>query len=277
MSEEYLCFQGEFYRQDQSPLHLNRAFLYGDGVFESMRSKGDRIHLFPMHIQRLQKSLEVLKIEYNTELFNEIELAAKDLIRKNRLSQGARLRLTVFRSGGGRFLPQSNRPSYLIQAESCSPQFELNAKGLNLELADSVRIYPNPFSTIKTIASQAYILAAMECEQRGFDELLLLNQRGEVVEGTHSNLFIRIGKEVITPHLQSGCLAGVMRAHIIQLIEGSNHHIIQREVGAEELMSADEVFMTNSISGLRWVGSYRQKRYFSDLSKKLIDLLNQEL
>lgn len=277
MSEEYLCFQGEFYRQDQSPLHLNRAFLYGDGVFETMRSKGDRIHLFSMHMQRLRKSMELLKIEYNNELSNEIELAAKDLIRKNKLNRGGRLRLTVFRSGAGRFLPQSNRPSYLIQAESRGAEFELNTKGLNLELADSIRIYPNPFSAIKTIASQVYVMASIECEQRGFDELLLLNQRGEVVEGTHSNLFIRIGKEVITPHLQSGCLAGVMRSHIIQLIEGSNHDLNQREVRAEELMSADEVFMTNSIAGIRWVGSYRQKRYFSDLSKKLIELLNQEL
>jgi len=277
MSDQYLCFQGEFYRQDQSPLHLNRAFLYGDGVFESMRSKGDRIHLYSLHMERLQKSLELLKIEYSTDLFREIEIAAKDLIRKNKLNRGARLRLSVFRSGGGRFLPETNRPSYLIQAEECSSEFELNAKGISLELADSIRLYPSPFSRIKTIGSQVYINASIECERRGFDELLLLNPRGEVAEGTHSNCFIRIGKQVITPHLASGCLAGVMRTHIIDLIEGSNHELVQREVRAEELMSADEVFMTNSIGGIRWVGSYRQKRYFSDLSKKLVELINQEL
>ena len=277
MSEEYLCFQGEFYRKDQNPLHLNRAFLYGDGVFESMRSKGDKIHLFALHIERLKKSLEVLQIEYSTDLFKEIEIAAKDLIRKNKLNKGGRLRLTVFRSGGGKFKPETNRPSYLIQAEACSSDFELNTKGLSLELADSIRLYPSPFSAIKTIGSQSYITASIECEKRGFDDLILLNQKGEVVEGCSSNIFMRIGKDVITPHLSSGCLAGVMRAHVIQLLQGSNHNIVQREVGTEELMSADEIFMSNSISGIRWVGSYRQKRYFSDLSKKLIELLNQEL
>lgn len=274
----YLCHQGEFFKKDHQAFESNRAFLYGDGVFETMRAKGEHIHLLELHFERLRKSLDLIRIEYSPELFREINLAITELIRRNNHEDGARLRLTVYRMSEGKYLPKANRAAYLIQSEDLNhADYTLNQKGLRIELTDEFRVHPSPFTGLKTIGSQLYIQAALECDRRGFDELLLLNHRGEVAEGTHANLFMRLGKEVITPTLASGCLAGVMRAQVINLLQGSNYQLSQRELRPEELMSADEVFLTDSISGVRWVGSYRQKRYFNDLSKRLIELLNKEL
>lgn len=258
-------------------MRLNRAFLYGDGVFESMRAKNGRIHLLGMHLDRLRKSLDILSIDYTEDLLLELRSALSESLKKNRLLKAARLRLTVFREGEGKFLPKSNRANYLIQVEALEGDFSLNHQGMKLALARNNRLYANPYSAIKTIGSQIYIQAALEKQAREVDELILLNQQGDLVEGCHSNLFIRKGKSVFSPPLSSGCLAGVMRARLFKLIPEMGHELSETELKEQDLIEADEVFLTNSISGVQWVGSYEKKRYFSNLSKQLIEKLGSEL
>lgn len=274
---KYICFQGEFYREDKPFMGLNRAFKYADGCFESMRSFGDRIPLLDWHFDRLRASLDQLQIDTEKDFFLELRSALLDTIFKNELEEGARLRLTVFRKGGGKYLPMENYAAYLVEAEEAEPKFQLNTKGLNIELAKNTIIYPTPYSSLKLIGSPFYIHAAKEKESLKVDEIILCNNQGHLVEASASNLFMVKGKEVYTTPLSSGALNGVMRAYLKGLIDKLGYQLIEKDLIPEDLLNVEEIFFSNAVSGIKWVASFRRKRYFKNLSHLLVEKLNQDL
>lgn len=277
MSQAYVCYQGEFYREDRPFMGLTRAFKYGDGVFETMRSFGKKVHLLELHFERLKNSLKALSIETDKEFYSELRSALVDTIVKNDCLNGCRLRLTVFRAAAGKYLPKSNQAAYLIEAEAIENKFELNSVGLKIEIAESIQITPNPFSNLKSISSQPYIIAALENEQRGSDDLLILNTKNQIVEACHSNVFLRVGKKIYTPPLSSACISGVMRAYLLSQIPTLGYSIEEKDLYVKDLVDADEVFLSNSAQGLKWVGSYGKKRYFKNFSQSFIESLNKNL
>jgi branched-chain amino acid aminotransferase len=256
-----LLWNGEWIPKNQLPDGLNRAFRYGDGLFESMRIKGAQVPFLKEHLNRLLAGILVLKMQAPKDFEDSISSQIQKVIEEENLNS-AILRLWVYRSGEGKYSPTSNQLSFCLQAEKLEEEpMQLNSQGLKIEIAESIQLHPSPFSAFKTLNSLSYIRASIEKDERKFDDLILLDQKGNISEATASNLFLVKDKVVYTPPLSSACVSGVLRTILLE-DQSLPLPIKERELSTDDLMHADEVFLGNSIQGIKWVGSFRAKRYF---------------
>ena len=120
-----------------------------------------------------------------------------------------------------------------------------------------------------------YVLAAQLAKKEGWDECILLNDSESISEAIHSNVFLVKGEKIITPHLDSGCVNGVMRAYVISMLDDANFE--EREVEAKELEEADEILLTNAVRGIQWVREFNGKVYTNKKAVELTASLNKEL
>lgn len=274
----FILFNGEYYFKDKFGISFkNRAFCYGDGLFETMHANGTEIQFFEDHMIRLKYGMKVLKMEIPTAIDSGFIL--KEIIKllhKNKLYQGVRIRLSVFRNEGGKYTPTNNNISYLVETEYIeNDHYELNHKGYIIDLYKDIQKPINKFANLKTSNSLLYIMAGLYAKEKKINDCVILNNKGNLVEGISSNLFIIKGDTLITPALTEGPVAGIMRKQILKIANSVGFKIEhESSVSEQQLLSADEVFFTNSINGIRWVLAYKEIRYFNNNTKKLIDKLN---
>lgn len=272
MSQPYYCLNGQFIEKEKLSLGISRAFKFGDGLFETVRLVNGQAQNFSDHIERLTEGMKFLKLQFDENFHQLIQLESEQLIRKNKQFKGGVLRIYVFRAGIGKYTPQSNQLEYLIETEELSENnYSLNDLGLRIELAESTLITPSKFTQLKSLNALPYVMASIEKEERLFDDLLLLNDDQQLVEATSSNIFLVKKYELLTPPISSGCLNGVMRKRILQIASSVGLNSKESTISVDDLLEADEVFLTNSISGIRWVGAFRKKRYFHNWAKKLVE------
>ena len=272
MSQPYYCLNGQFIEKEKLSLGINRAFKFGDGLFETVRLVNGQAQNFSDHIERLTEGMKFLKLQFDENFDKIIQLESEQLIRKNKQFKGGVLRIYVYRAGLGKYTPQSNQLEYLIETEELSENnYNLNDLGLRIDLAESVSITPSKFTQLKSLNALPYVMASIEKEKRLFDDLLLLNDDQQFVEATSSNIFLVKKNELLTPPISSGCLSGVMRKRILQIASSVGLNSKESTISVDDLLEADEVFLTNSISGIRWVGAFRKKRYFHNWAKKLVE------
>lgn len=272
MSQPYYCLNGQFIEKENLSLGINRAFKFGDGLFETVRLVNGQAQNFSDHIERLTEGMKFLKLQFDENFDKLILLESEQLIRKNKQFKGGVLRIYVFRAGMGKYTPQSNQLEYLIETEELSENnYSLNDLGLRIELAESTLITPSKFTKLKSLNALPYVMASIEKEERLFDDLLLLNNDHQIVEATSSNVFLVKKNELLTPPISSGCLSGVMRKRILKIASTVNLIPKESAISVNDLLEADEVFLTNTISGIRWVGAFRKKRYFHNWAKKLME------
>ncbi|MEQ8624512.1 MAG: aminotransferase class IV [Vicingaceae bacterium] len=251
---------------------LNRALKYGDGVFETIRIKAGKPCYLENHFNRLIGSLAQLKIELNQLQLNEIKVCIDQLLIKNELESNAKLRLTVFRDGGGTYKPTASKAAYFIEAEQLDEAIvHLNQNGLRIDFSEEVTIFPNYLTSIKTLNSLPYILAAIEAKERKLDDLILLNNHQGLAEATSSNIFLVKKQDIYTPPISEGCLDGVMRSKVIEIAKKLDFKIVEIPLKKEALLVADEIFLSNSVKKIQWVGSFGKKRYFNKVSKQLFE------
>lgn len=256
----------------------NRSYLYGDGLFESIRVfKGHAINL-QNHLNRLLGGMQALEMilppNFNLHL---IEREIHALLTKNEISGSARIRLSIDRSAGGTYLPLQNQCTYFIEVESMlDNRFSLNAKGLNIDLYEDLKKQINYLSPFKTKNALLYVMGKLKAKSKDMDDLLLLNDKMGIIESTSSNLFIVSNGVLYTPGLDLGCLGGTMRMQIINLALKNNIKVYECNISPQNLLAADEVFLTNAINGVIWVGSYRSKTYTNLMSSELVKFLNIE-
>lgn len=273
----FFCYNNRFYEKGHPAFGLNRAMKYGDGLFESIRVINGDLQFLPLHFERLLGGMRFLNIEIDQSQFEEIKVCIEQLLIKNEIDHGGKVRLTVFRSGKGLYSPQTNRAAYFIEAEQLdNDSYKLDKKGINIEVAKSAKIYPNQSSRFKTLNLMPYILASIEKDQRFVDDLILLNQEGRIVEATSSNIFLVRGNRLYTPAIEEGCLSGVMRKVLIQCARNNGFTVEETNIPLDLLKEADEVFLTNAIQRIQWVASYQKKRYFNKISQKLHALLTSD-
>jgi len=256
----------------------NRGHLYGDGLFESIRVlKGHPINL-ENHLNRLRAGMEVMHMNYPDEFgvaFFEREIQA--LLTKNEITGSARIRLSIDRRRGGTFLPLSNHVDYLIEVDPILPdKFELNAEGLKIDLYNDMKKQVNFLSQYKTKNCLIYIMGRLKAKEQAVDDLLILNDKMGIIESTSSNLFIVSNGVLYTPGVDLGCLGGTMRMQIINLALKHNVKVYECNISPQNLLAADEVFLTNAIRGVMWVGTYRTKEYDNKFSQELVEHLNKE-
>ena len=256
----------------------NRGHLYGDGLFETIRVlKGHPINL-ENHLNRLIEGMKVLKLNYPVEFnvpFFEREILT--LLTKNEIVESARIRLSIDRKAGGNYLPTSNHIDYLIEVEPLlENHFVLNAKGLSVGLYEQMKKQVNILSPYKTKNCLIYIMGKLKAKEKGLDDLLILNDKLGIIESTSSNLFIVSNGVLYTPGIDLGCLGGTMRMQIINLAIKHNIKVYECNISPQNLLAADELFLTNAIKGIVWVKSFRTKEYGNTISEKLVEYLNQE-
>lgn len=252
----------------------NRAFRYGDGVFESIRVMYGQLLFFRRHLDRLAYSLRRLGIQFLIEEQQLLQMA-QQLLEVQDITGGARLRLTVWRDASGRFTPDEDRSSFLLEVEKLATnEFFINSNGLRIGEA-SIRKTPLFLPDIKSTNSLFYVLCGREARVKKLDDVLVLNVAGMPIESTNSNIFIVKGERILTPALSTGCLPGIMRQVLMDMMQLNNQLVEEVDLGLEDLVEADELFLTNSILGLRWVSSFNKKRYFRRRSPVMTELLNQ--
>lgn len=256
----------------------NRGYLYGDGLFESIRVINGRPINLENHISRLLEGAKFLKMRvpsfYSTEFFEKYIL---ELLQKSDIRYGAKCRLSLDRISGGTYAPQSNEVEYFIEVYSLERNFyDLNQKGLEIDLYTEIKKPKNFLSRYKIKNGLIYVLASIAAKEKGVDDFLLHNENGGIIESTSSNLFVVSNGVLYTPGLEEGCLAGTMRMQIINLALDNGIKVYECNLMPQNLLVADEIFLTNAIKGVTWVSGYRTKRYVNTMSKRFIDLLNSK-
>jgi branched-chain amino acid aminotransferase len=254
----------------------NRAFLYGDGVFESVRIINSAPINLENHVKRMLEG--ALKIKMRPPSFfdvNFFEQKIVELIEKSEITGGGRCRISLDRSIGGTFLPESNEVEFFIEVYSLDVnKFELNSKGLEVDLYMDLKKPKTVLSNFKIKNGIINVMASISAKEKGLDDYLISNNSGSILESTSSNLFVVSNGVLYTPGLEEGCLAGTMRMQVINLAIENGIKVYECNILPQNLLVADEIFLTNAIQGIIWVSGYRTKRYFNNVSRKFIDLLN---
>jgi len=277
MAEDLTYWEGKWSQAEPPISYFNRAFRFGDGVFETIKHFNGKSPFLDFHLARLSASCEALKIEFTTKDETYLRSALERISEQEAYKQ-AIIRIWAFRKGEGKYTPNTSEVELVLRAEpSNQASFQLNQKGLTIDLANSVIVDTNQYSSLKSMNSLTYVMASIEKMKRGYDDLLLQNQQGEILEACSSNLFLVSNNVLYTPPLASGILNGVMRRVIIQLANQNSWRVEQKAFSLADLQHADELFLTNSVSGIRWVKAFRKKRYFHKVSSILIEILNKEL
>jgi branched-chain amino acid aminotransferase len=274
----YQLFNGKFYEANEVIIpSSNRAFCYGDGFFESMRiSNGNAPFVFP-HWQRLQRVCAFLQIlipeKLTLQTFNRYAL---ELVAKNGW-QNARVRFQGFRQGAGRYAPDKSELGWVMVCQPLGEsQYTLNQKGLRLEVCSSHQINPAPQSSFKTSNSLPYVLGGMYAQNNGLDDCFLIDSNGFIAEATGSNVFLVKDNELVTPDLSNGGVGGVMRSVVIQESKSCGLSAATVLLSKEDILQADECFLTNASQGVQWVGAVGKKRYFKKVAEKLTHHINQK-
>jgi branched-chain amino acid aminotransferase len=255
----------------------NRAYIYGDGLFESIRVINGRPINIKNHLFRMKEGMKILRMICPASFTADfIENEIQTLIDQNVIDKGGRVRFSVDRKAGGFFMPHNNDIEYFIEANSLpNNKFMLNEAGLKIDQFEEMKKQINLLSSFKTKNGLIYIMAKIRARELGLDDLLIQNDRMGIIEGGSANLFIVSNGVLYTPGLDSGCLGGTMRMQIINIALANNIKVYECNISPQNLLVADEVFYTNAIEGVIWVGSYRTKQYINYLSGQLIERLNE--
>ena len=273
-----VIFNGEEYPASKVPInHLNRAFRYGDGLFETIRLIEGKPVFLKNHIQRLVKGLWLFQINICDILINDkLKKTLIDLAQQNGIKKGGVARLTVFRDSLGKYIPDSDNSSYLLEAEPYPEnKFTINKTGLSIDIYQDIKKQINKLSKFKMLGSQLNVLAGIHARNNELDDCLLINEEGLIIESTNSNIFIVSNGTLYSPPLSDGCVGGTMRMNLINAALELNIGAYESSLNQQHLLMADEVLLTNAIRGIQWVNAFKHKRYFSDLSEKLIDKINE--
>lgn len=257
---------------------LNRSFLYGDGIFETLKVIDGKILFLEDHYFRLMASMRIVRMkipmEFTLEFFEKQVLLLTDSTNK---SDSARVRITVYRNDGGLYLPNQNTISYIIEAVSlASKKYEILNTNYEVDLFKDSFVSAQLLSTLKTTSKILNVTASIFAKENDFDSCLLLNDKKNVVEAIAGNLFMLAENKLITPPISEGCLNGIMRKQVINLMkEFQEIELVEREISPFELQKAEELFITNVIQGIQPITKYRKKEYKTEFSAQLLAKLNE--
>lgn len=256
----------------------NRGFNYGDAVFETIKVSHSKILFWEDHYFRLMASMRILRMEIPMSF--TLEFLENEILKlvehNNQLKVSVRVKLIVFRDSEGLYTPNTNEVSFLISSKALQNDFyELNDNEYRVDLYKDHYISPSLLSTIKSNNRLINVIGGIYANENGLQNCLLLNTDKYVVEALNSNIFLVKGQIVKTPPLTDGCIKGVMRKQIIEIIKLMPEYTIEEaSISPFELQKADELFLTNIISGIQPITNYRKKQFTIDFSKNLLAKLN---
>ena len=262
-------FNGELLFKENIKLTTdNRGFKYGDGIFETIKVVHEKVIFWEDHYFRLMASMRMLRMKIPMEF--TLEFLEKEILKTVAvLENGAsfRVRLNVFRKDGGLYTPKTNAINYLIEASESNYKTK---ETYEIDVFKDFYNYSGLLSTIKTNNRMLNTLASIYANENDLDNCILVNERKGVVEVANANIFIVKNNIVKTPSLTEGCIKGVVRGKVIDLlIKNKDFTIEETVISPFEIQKADEVFITNAIMGIQAVTKYKKKSFNTDLAGKL--------
>ena len=262
-------FNGELFFEENIKLSLeNRGFKYGDGIFETIKINNNRVVFWEDHYFRLMASMRMLRMKIPMKF--TLEFLEKEILKTVTVNDNAnsfRVRLNVYRKDGGLYTPKTNEIDYLIDVKAIN---YITKDVYKVDVFKDFYNYSGLLSTIKTNNRMVNTLASIYAKENDLDNCVLINEKKGVVEVTNANIFVLKGNTVKTPALTEGCIRGVARKKVIEIISKNDEYTIEETtISPFEIQKADEVFITNAIIGIQPITNYKKKNFTSEFSSKI--------
>jgi branched-chain amino acid aminotransferase len=273
-------YQGDIIELKALPVQdVKRATMYGDAVFETIRMRDNKLLFVEDHYFRLMASMRILRMPIPMEFTPEFFVDEANRLAEEVAVTDGRLRLQVVRKSEGKYTPDDNNECvWWMELEELSTQdYTWTSNGLKVDLFKDHYIQPGLLSTLKSSNALPYVLAGIFAKENGFDAMLLVNDKKMLVEANAANVFVLKDNILKTAPLEDGPLRGVFRKNLIGWAKEIGLEIKEESINPFELQKADEIWLTNTISGVQWVEKYRKRTYKGDKAKELIELLQRKL
>ena len=260
----YLNQNGRLIKEEKAVISPNnRSFRYGDGCFETMKMINNTILLADYHFERLFASLQLLQFDVPNYLTADyLQGQILEVAKKNYHNKLARVRLTIYRGNGGLYDPENHFPNYLIQTWDLNPANNLlNENVLVVDVfTDAVKVC-DTYSHVKSNNYLCYAMAALWAKKHHLNDVILLNPYNRIADATIANVFIVTNGIVKTPSITEGCVSGVMRRYLLTKMRAENIPVEETKISIEELLQANEIFLSNGIYGIRWIKQIGNNNY----------------
>ena len=274
----FFNYNGKVFSEEEKIIGpSNRGLRYGDGIFETIKFKNGNLILAEQHFERLWSGMEALLFFVPAHFTREkLSIEINALVKKNKLKE-ARIRLTIIRGNGGIYDPKNDFPNYIIEAIRLpEDNGSLNINGLQLCVYEDAVKSIDKFSNLKTNNYLPYFMGAKFAKQQHCNDAIILNNKGNICDTTIANIFIIKDKIIYTPPPSEGCVEGVMRKWLLQSLKKLDYKIIETTITKSFLLDAEEVFLSNSIYNIRWVGELENKSYKNIEIEKINELLQRK-
>jgi branched-chain amino acid aminotransferase len=273
---QYYTYNGKYYAEDIPTLTPNnRGLRYGDGLFETLKVEKENLLFATEHFNRLWKGLHLLQFDL-PNLFTKQKLQNEiiALVKKNKHQPVARVRLMVFKGDGGLYDGVNNNPNYTIQTWALTADKGLiNENGLVVGFYTEAKKSCDTFSNIKHNNFLPYTMAALYAKKNKWNDAFVLNQFGNICDSTIANVFICKGDKIFTPSLTEGCIEGITRNRIIKILLENGFNMQEKPLTPNDILEADEVFLTNAITPIKWVRQIEDKIYGHTIIQKIYNLI----
>ncbi|KAA3642579.1 MAG: hypothetical protein DWP98_13490 [Bacteroidetes bacterium] len=278
MKANYINYNGQLILEKEISLKLNRAMRFGDGMFETIRVINGKPVWWDEHYFRLKSGLEYLSIKIPDLFSEELLVDALSVLNRNQLKGGGILRILIYRKGSAGYTPTNYDFDYIIESDDLENNFfELNKKGLKVDISETVHISPSEDLAFKSLNKIPYIRASIEKTKRGFDDLLIKNTSGSIIDSCSSAVFLVKNNSFYTPKLSAGALNSVTRNKLLKFLKERTYKVYETSITTKQIEAADELLLLNSIHGVRWVGFYKKSRYFHRKANEIIAIFNNNI
>lgn len=246
----------------------NRGFKYGDSIFETIKIQHNKIIFWEDHYFRLMSSMRMLRMKIPLKF--TLEFLEREIIKTvnaSNLNALSRVRLNVYRKDGGFYTPRTNDIDYTIEVSAIESAVK---ERYNIDVFKDFYNFSGLLSTVKTNNRMVNTLASIYAKENDLDSCVIVNERKGVVEVTNGNIFILKGDTIKTPSLEEGCIKGIVRKKIIEIISKNKDYTLEEtSISPFEIQKADEVFITNAIVGVQPVTNYKKKTFSIDFGNKI--------
>jgi branched-chain amino acid aminotransferase len=270
---------GTIHRKDEVLLMAtNRSFLYGDGIFETIKFTGSQLLWVEDHHERMINSLHALGMQI-PQGFENSDGFKSSILEILEYGIPATIRVTIWRGKDGLYTPDLDAIShFLIQSRiSKSSRYIWNSEPKSIGILPNIIYSKNPLSGIKSTSASHYVHAARMKQKAKEDELILLNEYNNFAEATMSNIFLVKNGVFFTPPASEGGIPGILQKNILRLLHKENWGISTTPLSEKNLYEADEVFLTNVVAGIIPISSFKEKKFAHEWTEKIFHKIQNSI